>query len=207
MDVLEAIRKRASANKFDPARPLSEAQVRELVELATRAPSSFNIQHWRFLAVTRKEDREKLKGLAYNQQKVADAPVVFVVLGDPRAHENLAHALEGSVKAGLMDAKAVQGLSGMAAGMYADPRAQRDEAIRSGAFAAMTLMLAAEAKGLVAGPMIGFDPDAVKKEFKIPERLIPVLMLPVGYAAPGNWPQKPRLPVDEVLAFHDGAKL
>ena len=66
----------------------------------------------------------------------------------------------------------------------------------------MTLMIAAEAKGLSTGPMIGFDPEGVKRAFDIPDRFVPVMLLTIGYAAPGNWPRKPRLGVEEVLAFN-----
>ena len=89
----------------------------------------------------------------------------------------------------------------------AEARMARDEAVRSGSLAAMTLMLAAAAKGLASGPMIGFDPDGVRREFKIPERYLPVLLLPVGHAAPGNWPRKPRLPAGDVLRFDSGEGL
>ena len=204
MTTLEAIRGRVSANKFDPAQELSRQEISELVDLAAQAPASFNQQNWRFVAVTKKEDKEKLKALAYGQQKVADAAVTFIVLGDLRGHERLAQALEPSVKAGLIGAKDVEGWSGMAAKMYSDERMARDEAVRSGSLAAMTLMLAAQDKGLASGPMIGFDSEGVRKAFGIAERYLPVLLLPVGRAAPGNWPRKPRLQADQVLAFGSG---
>ena len=47
-----------------------------------------------------------------------------------------------------------------------NPAFARDEAIRSGAFAAMTLMIAAQARGYATGPMIGFEPEKVKKLFE-----------------------------------------
>jgi nitroreductase len=68
----------------------------------------------------------------------------------------------------------------------------------------MTLMIAAQAKGLATGPMIGFDPAGVKREFNIADRYVPVMLLTVGYPASGNWPRKPRLGVEEVLAFNKG---
>lgn len=201
---LDLIRKRISANKFDRNRPLSQGEVRELVEFATQAPSSFNIQHARFVAVTRAADKERLKAVAYGQQKVADAAVTFVVLGDLRGHEKLPGILARSVQAGILDQKTADSWVGMANGMYANAQLARDEAIRSASLAAMTLMVAAEAKGLVSGPMIGFDPEGVKRELGISDRYVPVMLLPVGHPAPGNWPRKPRLPVDEVLAFDKG---
>jgi nitroreductase len=205
MDALTALKARISANKFDTSRHLSEAEIKELVVYATEAPSAYNIQHWRFVAVTEADAKERLKSVAYNQQKVADAPVVFIILGDLRGYEKMPQIVEQTVAAGILPAEKAEGWVKMAQGSYLkDPALARDEAIRSGAMAAMALMIAAQAKGLVSGPMIGFDPEGVKREFGISDRYVPVMLLPVGYAAPGNWPRKPRLGVDEVLAFGQG---
>jgi nitroreductase len=47
--------------------------------------------------------------------------------------------------------------------------------------------------------MIGFDAEAVHREFALAEYEVPVMLLSVGRERPGNWAQKPRLPVAEVL--------
>lgn len=207
MNTTEVIRRRISTNRFDTQRSLAEEEIRELVEYATQAPSSYNIQHWRFVAVTRQDDKERLKAVAYGQQKVADAAVTFIVLGDLEGHKKLDGILQRAEKEGILDASMRQAWVGQSEGRYADPRNARDEAIRSGAMAAMVLMLAAGDRGLASGPMIGFDPEGVKREFKIADRYVPVMLLTVGYATEGNWPRKPRLSVDEVLAFHNGEGL
>jgi nitroreductase len=49
--------------------------------------------------------------------------------------------------------------------------------------------------------MIGFDADAVAREFALAEDEVPVMLLSIGKALPENWPQKPRRPVAEVLDF------
>lgn len=201
MDALATIRHRVSANRFDPAKPLSRVDIEELVSYATQAPSSFNLQHWRFVAVTEQSDKERLKAVAYGQHKVVDAAVTFVVLGDLEAHTKAAEILGQAVKAGIFDQATADQMIGMAGVMYADPAAQRDEAIRSASLAAMTLMLAAEAKGFVSGPMVGFDPQALQQEFQIPERYLPVMLIAIGHSGPGNWPRKPRLLLDEVLSM------
>lgn len=205
MDTLNLIKQRISANKFDPARTLSEAEIKELVSYATQAPSSYNIQHWRFVAVTKAEDKARLKAVAYHQQKVEDAAVTFIVLGDLHGYEKLPEIVGRTLEAGLVDQKKAESWVKTARASYENnERFARDEAIRSGALAAMTLMIAAEALGLVSGPMIGFDPEGVKREFNIPDRYVPVMLLTVGYPAPGNLPRKPRLSVDDVLAFDRG---
>ena len=201
---LDLIKERISANKFDRTKTLSKEQIRELVHYATQAPSSTNIQHWRFVAITKPEDKERLKEVAFGQQKVADAAVTFIVLGDVRGHEKLGDILDRSVAAGVVPQELRDKWVDMVNTGYADPQKARDEAIRSASLAAMTLMIAAQAKGYVSGPMIGFDSEGVKREFGIPNRYVPVMLLPVGYEAPGNWPRKARLSVDEVLAFDRG---
>jgi nitroreductase len=204
MDALSLIKQRISANKFDTTKTLSEDEIKELVFYATQAPSSFNLQHWRFVAVTEPAAKERLKTVAFNQQKVVDASVTFIILGDLDGHLKLPDILSRSVEEGIIAQDLADTWVGMADQMYANALMARDEAIRSASLAAMTLMIAAEAKGLVSGPMIGFDPIGVKREFNISERYVPVMLLTVGYAAPGNWPRKPRLHVDEVLAFQEG---
>lgn len=49
--------------------------------------------------------------------------------------------------------------------------------------------------------MIGFDADAVHREFELSENEVPVMLLSIGPERQGNWAQKPRRPVAEVLDF------
>ncbi|MGE0884865.1 MAG: nitroreductase family protein [Blastocatellales bacterium] len=207
MDALRLIKQRISANKFDTSRSLSEDEIKELIAYAVEAPSAYNIQSWRFVAVTNPEDKLRLKEVANGQQKVADASVTFIVLGDLRGYERLPDILKPLVDSGRMEQKSADGWAKSATKVYSqNEQFARDEAIRSATLAAMTLMIAAEAKGLVSGPMIGFDPEGVKREFGISNRYVPVMLITVGYQAPGNWPRKPRLSVEQVLAFNSGKK-
>jgi nitroreductase len=200
--VKEAIEQRISANMFDPSKSLTTAQIEELIRLATCAPTAFNFQNWRFIAVQSIEAKERLKAVAYGQQKIVDAAVTFIVCGKLEAHKGLAHALKPSIASGLLEQSMADAWVHMAHdGHENNPIRQRDEAIRSASMGAMTLMLAAQGMGLVSGPMIGFDPAGVAKEFQLTANDIPAMLVAVGIAAPGNWPQKPRLPVREVLTI------
>jgi nitroreductase len=200
--VKEVIEQRISANMFDPTKNLTTAQIEELIRLATCAPTAFNFQNWKFIAVQSKEAKERLKAVAYGQQKIVDAAVTFIVCGKLEAHKGLAHALKPSIASGLLEQSMADAWVKMAHdGHENNPTRQRDEAIRSASMGAMTLMLAAQGMGLVSGPMIGFDPAGVSKEFKLTANDIPAMLVAVGFAAPGNWPQKPRLPVQEILTI------
>lgn len=70
------IEQRVSANRFDASHTLSDAEIRELTRLATRAPTAYNLQNWRFIAVRAPESKVRLQHLAHGQTKVRDAAVI-----------------------------------------------------------------------------------------------------------------------------------
>ncbi|SFB21158.1 Nitroreductase [Collimonas sp. OK607] len=202
MSISELIKARTSASSYDPSRQLSEAEINELIELATQAPSAFNLQNWKFIAIRSAEAKASLLPLAFGQQKIVDAAVTFIICGTLEPHATLPAALKPTRDAGIIDEAIYNGWIGAAQNMYGEnPTFQRDEAIRSGALAAMTLMLAAQDKGLVSCPMIGFNPAGVAEAFALQATDVPVMMVTVGYPGSSNWPKKPRKQISEVLTF------
>lgn len=198
--ITTVLEQRFSANQFDPSKSVTVTQIEELTHLATCAPTAFNFQNWKFIAVQSQSAKERLKAVAYGQQKIVDAAVTFIICGTLEAHKGLAKSIKPSVDAGLVPQEMADSWVAMAAaGHEGNPQRQRDEAIRSASLGSMALMVAAEGLGLVSGPMIGFDPAGVAKEFNLSANDIPAMLIAVGYPAPGNWPQKPRLPVQEIL--------
>ena len=194
------IESRVSTGRYDATRILADETVSELVRLATRAPSAYNLQNWRFIAVRSDEAKQRLKAAAYDQPQVVDAQVTFIVCGTLAAHEGLAEALQPTVDAGIFNQGMLDGwVAAAAQGHENNLGKQRDEAFRSASLAAMTLMLAAEDMGLSTGPMSGFDTDAMSKAFGLTDKDVPVMLVTVGYPSDGNWPQKPRKPLDQVL--------
>ncbi len=197
---LEMIRQRASVETFD-TRPVDDETIRALVEDAARTPSSFNIQHWRFVAVRNDEDKERLCRAAFGQEQVRAAAVTFIVLGDLKGLEKLPRINREAVKIGALPEGKAAAWERLAAKIYADPQAARDEALRSASLASMTLMLAVEARGLASGALSGFDVDRVRADFDIEPRYLPVMLIAVGYPAKLDPRQQPRLGVDEILSF------
>lgn len=200
--ILTAIEERRTTVLFDTVRDIADGQIGELVRLATRAPTAFNLQNWRFIAVRSPEAKARLRAVAWDQAKITEAPVTFIICGQLADEHTLPDRLTPAVEAGIMPAQMVDGWVAGAASLYADqPWRQRDEAVRSAAFGAATLFYAAHAMGLGSGPMIGFDPDGVSREFGLAADEIPVVLVSVGYGTPQNWPQKPRRPLSEVLTI------
>ncbi|PPQ34202.1 hypothetical protein CCR94_00010 [Rhodoblastus sphagnicola] len=202
MDALENIKNRISANFFDPSHKLTNEEIVELVKYAQEAPSSFNMQNWRVIVFASAEEKEKLKKLAFGQDKVADAAAAFLFVGNKEGYKKLPTMMQPAVSAGALKAEDLAKLlAGANASYEGNDQRQRDEAIRSCSLAAMTLMLASQAKGYASGPMIGFDPKGVEQLAGLEPNEVPAILVVVGRAAAGNRPRKPRLPVQVQLAI------
>lgn len=198
--VIETILSRSAAKYYDPDASLDDDQIRELVRIGTTAPTSFHLQNWRFIAVRSSEAKARLRPVAWDQPATTDAAVTFIVIGKLADASTIPMSLAPVVEAGIMPAEMVPEWETPARGLYDDqPQRQRDEAVRTATFGAAAMIYAARSLGWGSTPMIGFDAEAVHREFGLADDEIPVMLLSIGPERPGNWPQKPRLPVTDVL--------
>jgi nitroreductase len=198
--VIDCILSRSSTKYYDPAATLSDDQIRELVRIGTSAPTSFHLQNWRFIAVRSPEAKARLRRIAWNQPATTEAAVTFIVCGQLVETSVIPARLAPLVEAGIMPPEMVPEWEIPARDLYmAYPQRRRDEAIRTATFGAAAIIYAAKSMGMGSTPMIGFDFDAVHREFGLAEDEVPVMLLSIGPERPGNWAQKPRLPVSDVL--------
>ena len=204
MDLQEVMRLRRSVKTYDPEHEITDDVLRQLFELVVLSPSSFNLQHWRFVVVRDPEGKAALRKAAMGQPQVAQASAAIVVAGKLTAFEDAARINEEAPEE-IRDR-----VVPMITNFYADkPEFQRDEAIRGASLAAMSLMLAAKSMGLATGPMIGFDPSAVGERVGLTADLIPVMMIVLGKQEGEMRPRAMRLPLSEVVKLErlDGAGL
>jgi nitroreductase len=198
--VIECILSRRATKYYDPAATLSDDQIRELVRIGTTAPTSFHLQNWRFIAVRTPEAKARLRPIAWNQPAITEAAVTFIVCGQLADSSVIPKRLAPVVEAGIMPESLVPDWEIPARNLYMEyPQRQRDEAVRTATFGAAAMIYVATSWGLGSTPMIGFDDEAVHREFGLAANEMPVMLLSIGAERPGNWPQKPRLPVTEVL--------
>jgi len=198
--VIDCILSRSAAKYYDPAATLSDDQIRELVQIGTTAPTSFHLQNWRFIAVRTPEAKARLRPIAWDQPAITEAAVTFIICGQLADSSVIPARLAPLVEAGIMPAKMVAEWEVPARNLYmGHPQRQRDEAMRTGTFGAAAIIYAARSLGLGSTPMIGFDAEAVHREFGLAKDEVPVMLLSVGPERSGNWAQKPRLPVADVL--------
>lgn len=195
LSTFDAIRARRAVKHYDPAHRLAKEEEAQLFELARQTPSSFNIQHWRFVKVSDPALRQKLREAAWNQAQVTDASLLLVICADLKAWEK-------SPERYWKDApEAVQkALVPMITPFYAGKeQLQRDEAMRSVGFVGQTLMLAAKAMGYDSSPMIGFDGEKVAELVKLPKDHALGMMLAIGKGIKPANPKGGYLPLGEIL--------
>jgi nitroreductase len=198
MTAKDAIKTRRSVKHFDPAHRMTDDEIAQLIELAKLAPSSFNMQNYRFVLVRDPELRKQIRAVAWDQTQVTDASLLVILCADLTAHLNNPQRYWAHAPQEVQDIL-VPALTPFYDGK---PTLIRDEAMRSTGFAGMTLMLAARDMGYDSCPMIGFDAEAVAKLIKLPGDHVLSFMLAIGKQAKPAWPRGERLPDNEVV-IHD----
>ena len=97
--VKEAIETRRSIRKF-VQEPLDQADLREILRLASLAPSAKNVQTWRVAVIQNPDLQTKLQAAPYNQGQVTSAPAVLVVYSDM---ENTLNTIEQTLPASMSE--------------------------------------------------------------------------------------------------------
>lgn len=164
MDTFDAIYQRRSVKHFDPDHRLTAEEERKLLEAAIQAPTSFNIQHWRFLIIRDPQLRQTIREKYGNQAQMTDASLLILVVADVNAWDKDPARYWRNAPQEVSNY-----LVGAIGSFYGGkPELQRDEAQRSIGMAMQNLMLAAKAMGYDSCPMIGFDLEKVAELVKLP---------------------------------------
>ncbi|MEO0964882.1 MAG: nitroreductase family protein [Planctomycetota bacterium] len=195
MDTFEAIRTRRAVKHYDPNHVMPAEQIDELLGLAMLSLTSFNIQHWRFVAVTDPDVRQQIRAAAWDQAHVSESSLLIVMTADVKAWEKEAERYWKDAPDHARDM-----LVPMIGPFYAGKeQLERDEAMRSMGIAAQTIMLAARAMELDSCPMIGFDHEKVAEIINLPHDHAVGLLITVGKAIKPAWPRPGQLPMDHVV--------
>lgn len=196
MDTLEAIYARRSVKQFDPNYKFTPDEEKKLLEAAIQAPTSFNIQHWRFVILRDPNLRKKIKEEhGNNQAQMTDASLLILMTADTKAWTKDPQRYWKDAPKEVAD----QLVGWMAPFHEGREWLQRDEAQRSIGMASQTIMLTAKAMGYDSCPMIGFDIDAVAKLIKLPEDHVVGNMIAVGKGVKQPWPKPGQLTLDQVV--------
>jgi len=170
MDAIEALLTRKMVRSFTK-QPLMDDQVDTLLKVMVAAPSGGNREPWRIVVVQDQKVKEALAAAAFGQQFITQAPVVFVVSRVPSESEER------------------YGARGRDLYSFQDTAAMVEN-----------LLVAAHAMGLAACWVGAFTDEAVAKAVKCRQGVLPVAVIPVGYADKAST-KPPRRPMGEVVQF------
>ncbi|MDJ0510224.1 MAG: nitroreductase family protein [Crocosphaera sp.] len=196
MNTFEAIYQRRSVKNYDPNHQLTPEEEQKLLEAAIQSPTSFNIQHWRFVILRDPELRQKIrKEFGKDQAQMTDASLLILFTADTKAWQKEPERYWRNAP------EQVAELLVNWMGPFHEGREwlQRDEAQRSIGMAMQTLMLAAKAMGYDSCPMIGFDIDEVGKLINLPEDHVIGPMVAIGKKVKDAWPKPGQLPLNELV--------
>jgi len=200
MDTLEAIYARRSIKKFDKNHTLTDAEEQTLLEATIQAPTSFNIQHWRFVVFRDPALRQRIREeFAGGQSQVTDASLLVLFTADVKAWAKEPERYWRDAPPEIAE------LVPEAIGPFHEKRGdqfERDEAQWSVGMAMQTLMLAAQGLGYQSCPMIGFDIEGVAKLINLPADHVMGPMVAVGKGIKEPWAKPGQLPRDEIV-FED----
>jgi nitroreductase len=195
MNVSTAIQNRRAEKIFDPKFVISDKEVNELLQKAILSPTAFNLQNWRIVQVKDPALRHKIREVAWDQEKVTDASLLFVLCADLNAWAKEPARYWAGAPQMYQDL-----LIPAIDGYYRDqPQVQRDEAMRSCGLLAMSIMLLAQEQGWHSCPMDGFDFDAVGRLINLPDDHVVSMMIAVGSRSQESFPRTGRLPLHEVF--------
>jgi nitroreductase len=207
----KAIRERFSSHRFSN-KSVADSLLFELLDLANRTPSGFNLQPWHFILVRDETVKKVLCHIAMDQKQVLEAPATVVFVANPQTWQTkYPSMISTAVKDGLMTEnhaknylKSIEILFKIGTlGIYALYKKVLTPLYRlrkptptlitseTGAkhyvreqtmLAVSTFMIAAKSAGLDTCPMEGFDEERLKKLLAIPAVMTVPVIVAVGYA-------------------------
>ncbi|MGD6942889.1 nitroreductase family protein [Cytobacillus gottheilii] len=201
---LEIMQDRRSIRTYDENVKISKEEMSEILAAATKAPSSVNLQPWRFVVIESPEAKAKLAPLAkFNQQQVKTSSAVIAVFADLNNLDYLEEIYGKAVEIGLMPQdvkdKQVPSIRGLLSGI--SPQANKETILIDSGLVSMGIMLTAKAFGYDTCPIGGYEKDQIAEAFDLDkDRYVPVMLLSIGKAADAGY-QSYRMPVEQVAEW------
>ena len=180
---------------FDAGHRMPEEDLEKLLAAAMQSPTSFNIQHWRFIVVKDANLRKEIRAAGNDQAQMTDASVLIIMTADVKAWEKE----PARYWRGAPTEVAELLVNWMGPFHEGREELQRDEAQRSIGMAMQTLMLGAKAMGYDSCPMIGFDLEKVAELIRLPADHAMGPMVAIGKGTREPWPKQGQLGMDEVV--------
>lgn len=194
---------RKSVRKYNPETKIPRETIMQLLQDATSAPSSSNMQPWRFLVIDDKEIQKNINFFSFNQEQIETASAIIAVIGDLEMYVNAEEIYAKNVELGYMPEPIANKLAQDALTMYGSAPTETLENIVhfDAGLVSMQIMLLAKEMGYDTVPMGGFDKVKFAEYMELPANEIPILLLAIGEAVAPAYGSS-RLPIDRIVRFN-----
>ncbi len=198
--LVEVMQTRQSVRSYDSLYKIPKEKLLEMLQEATTAPSSHNLQSWRFIIIDQDEAKKSLRKIAWNQEQVETSSATIAIIGDTKAYEKAEAIAKKSISENLMTVESAKNYVQGVMSLYpqAPQEALEDIARFDGGLVAMQFMLIAKANGFDTVCMGGFDKVAFAKQYDLDERYVPLALISVGKAAKPSY-ETTRLSIQDLI--------
>lgn len=198
--LVEVMQTRQSVRSYDSLYKIPKEKLLEMLQEAMTAPSSHNLQSWRFIIIDQDEAKKSLRKIAWNQEQVETSSATIAIIGDTKAYEKAEAIAKKSISENLMTAESAKNYVQGVMSLYpqAPQEALEDIARFDGGLVAMQFMLIAKANGFDTVCMGGFDKVAFAKQYDLDERYVPLALISVGKAAKPSY-ETTRLSIQDLI--------
>ncbi|TVP89765.1 nitroreductase family protein [Alkalibacterium sp.] len=195
---------RRSVREYDPNVKIPRDEMLEMIQKATRAPSSLNLQPWRFVVVDSEKGKAALRPLVrWNTIQNDTSAAMVLIFGDLKCYEYGEEIYAKAVSEGKMtEEEKNQQLADIIPDYKSFPKEKMKKVVKlDSCMAAMQFMLVARSHGYDSNPIAGFDHGPLAESVGLDkDRYAPVLMLAVGKALkPGE--ETVRLDAEKITTF------
>lgn len=203
-DFQDIVLNRRSIRNYDPSYKIEHSKLLQIIDEAAKAPSSANLQPWRFVIVESEEAKAKLKPLIrFNTLQNETSSAMILIFGDLKCQEYAQEIYQEAVERGLMPKEVMEKQVAAIVPMYDSlNKAQMERIVQIDAsLVAMQLMLVARSHGYDTNPIGGFDADQLAAAFDLDEeRFHPVMILSIGKAMETGY-ESVRLSAEKITSF------
>ena len=181
-EFFDVIKGRKSVKYFNPNVKIKREEIIEMLNEANIAPSSCNLQPWRYIVIDTPEGKEKLGSANYNKIQNDTSAAMIIVLGDLNHYGKFDEIYGEAVKKGYMTEEVKDGFEkGMGPQLENLPTDKNREGVyfECGLWT-MQFANIAYAKGYDTNIIGGFVREKVAELFELEENLIPVMLIALG---------------------------
>ena len=181
-EFFDVIKGRKSVKYFNPNVKIKREEIIEMLNEANIAPSSCNLQPWRYIVIDTPEGKEKLGSANYNKIQNDTSVAMIIVLGDLNHYGKFDEIYGEAVEKGYMTEEVKDGFEkGMGPQLENLPTDKNREGVYFDC-GLWTMQFAniAYAKGYDTNIIGGFVREKVAELFELEENLIPVMLIALG---------------------------